>query len=125
MADLRKLMNDILANGKVEGNEVELLRQELYADGKITRQEADFLAELHKRVQRQSPGFENFYFQAIKDYVLADGTIDAEETEWLRQMIAHDGRLSPKEIQFLHQLKGEAQRVSPEFEAFYQELFDK
>ncbi len=118
---LRQLMENILANGKVEGQELEVLRSELYADGKIDRQEADFLVEMHKRVQRVTPAFEHFFYQAIKDHILADGKITAEETAWLRQMLYADGKIDDHEKKLLHELKGEAKSVSPEFEALCKE----
>jgi hypothetical protein len=114
-------MQDMLANGKVEGYEIEILRRELYADGKIDRREADNLVELHKRIQRVSPGFEEFFYQAIKDHILADGSIDAEEAAWLRQMLYADGKIDDREKKFLHQLKGEARQISPQFQALYDE----
>ena len=85
MPELREIEQTILANGRVDGPELKMLRRELYADGKIDRQEADFLVELHKRVQHMTPAFEHFFYQAIKDHILADGRIDAEEAAWLRQ----------------------------------------
>ena len=103
MPNLRKLMEDVLANGKVDSAELEMLRRELYADGKITRQEADFLVELHKRVQRPSNAFEQFFYKAIRDHVLADGKVDEREKKFLRE------------------LRGEAREVSPEFEALCKE----
>jgi len=118
---LRKLMEDVLANGKIDSAEIELLRRELYADGKITRQEADFLVELHKRVQRSSNGFEQFFYKAIRDHVLADGKVDAEEAEWLRQMVLLDRKVDDREKKFLRELRGEAAEVSPEFEALCNE----
>jgi hypothetical protein len=121
VADLRKLLSDLLANGRVEGTEIELLRKELYADGIISREEADFLVELHKRIQRRSPGFENFFYQAIKDHILGDGIIDTEEARWLRQMLFRDGKVGEREKKLLHQLKGEAKQTSAEFNALYEE----
>ena len=100
------------------------LRRELYADGKIDRREADWLVELHKRVQRVSPGFEDFFYRAIKDHILADGTIDAEEAAWLRQMLSDGDKTGDRRKRFLHQLKGEARQVSPEFQALYDEFND-
>ncbi len=122
MADLRQLMEDVLADGRIDGQEIERLRHELYADGKIDRAEADFLIELHKRVQRPSGhAWEQFFYQAIKDHVLADGSIDVEETAWLRRMLLEDGRIDDAERKFLHQVKGEARKVCPEFDALYAE----
>src|SRR5436305_11527594 len=121
MLQLREIEDAILKNGRVDGPELKLLRQQVYADGKIARETADFLVELHKRVQRRSPAFEQFFYQAIKDHLLADGRIGAEETAWLRQMLTASGKLEDEERKFLHQLKGEAHAVSPEFEQLFQQ----
>jgi hypothetical protein len=42
----------------------------VYAGNKIDRQTADFLVELHKRVQHRTPAFEKFVYQEIKDQPL-------------------------------------------------------
>jgi hypothetical protein len=121
MPELRQIEHDILAHGRVDGHQLEVLRRQLYAGGKIERQEADFLVELHKRVQHLTPAFEQFFYQAIKDHILAHGRIDAEEAAWLRQMLFSDGKIKDEERKFLHELKGEAGQVSPEFEVLYEE----
>jgi hypothetical protein len=121
MLQLRQLMEDVLANGKVESKDLDILRRELYADGKIDRREADFLVEMHKRLQRVTPAFEEFFYRAIKDHILADGKITAEEVTWLRQMLYADGRIDDREKKFLHQLRGEARQACPEFEALCKE----
>src|SRR2546430_16038489 len=115
MPDLREIEQHVNEHGRVDGHELELLRQALYADGKIDRKEADFLVELHKRVQYRTPAFEQFFYKAIKDHILADGRIRARETAWLEQMLFADDKLEDEERQFLRQLKGEAKEVSPEF----------
>jgi hypothetical protein len=121
MTDFRQIEHDILANGRVDGRELEVLRGQLYADGKIDRRGADFLVELHKRVQHLTPAFERFFYRAIKDHVLGQGRIDAEEAGWLRRMLFADGKIDDEERKFLHELKGEAKQVSGEFEALYRE----
>lgn len=119
MLKLRQIEKDILAAGKVDSHELKVLEQELYAHGKIGRPEADFLVELHKRVLHLTPAFEQFFYKAIKSYILADGRIDAEEAAWLRRMLFADGKIDDEERKFLHELKGEAQKVCPEFEALF------
>ena len=121
MLDLRPIEHDILANGRVDGPELDVLRRQLYAGGKIDRRGADFLVELHKRVQHLTPAFEHFFYQAIKDHILAHGRIDAEESTWLRRMLFADGKIDDLERKFLHELKGEAKEVGPEFEALFKE----
>jgi uncharacterized tellurite resistance protein B-like protein len=121
MLDLRGLEERILANGRVDGHELEVLRQALYADGKIDRREADFLVELHKRVQYRTPAFEQFFYNAIKDHILANGRIGPAKTAWLEEMLFADGKIDDEERRFLRQLRGEAKEVSPEFEALFKE----
>jgi hypothetical protein len=50
VGEWRQIGHAILAVGKVEGEELEVLRKRVYASGRIDRQAADFLVELHKRV---------------------------------------------------------------------------
>ena len=119
MLELRQIEQEIMAKGKVDSPELESLRRHLYASGKIDRPKADFLVELHKRVQHMNPGFDQFFYTAIKDHVLRDGRIDAEQTAWLRQMLSADGKLDDEDRKFLHELKGEAKHISPEFEALF------
>jgi len=121
MPELREIEQVILANGRVDGPELDALRRQLYAAGKIGRQEADFLVELYKRVQHRTPAFLQFFYQAIKDHILTDGRIAAEETAWLRQMLFAHGNMKDEERKFLHELKGEAKEVSREFEALFEE----
>ena len=121
MLELRKIEQDILAVGKVEGQELDLLKKRVYAGGKIDRQTADFLVELHKRVQHCTPAFEKFFYQAIKDHILAHGRISEEESAWLRRMLFANGKIDDQERKFLHELKGEAKQVSHEFEALFNE----
>jgi len=121
MLELQKIEQDILAIGKVDGVELELLRKRVYAGGKIDRKTADSLVELHKRVQHRTPAFDKFFYQAIKDHILAQGRIDAEETSWLRRMLFADGKFDDEERKFLHELKGEAKHVGRDFEVLLTE----
>jgi hypothetical protein len=118
---LREIEQTILANGRVDGPELESLRQQLYLGGKIERREADFLVELHKRVQHRTPAFEQFFYQAIKDHILAHGRIDDEESAWLRRMLFADGKIDDEERKFLHELMGEAKQVGRQFEVLFEE----
>lgn len=121
MRKLLQIEQDILANGKLDGHELEELRDQIYGDGTIDRQKADFLVELHKRVQHMTPAFEQFFYQAVKDHILADGRVGAEESAWLRRLLTQDGKLRDEERKFLHELKGEAKQVSQEFNVLFAE----
>lgn len=116
MTRWREIEERILLNGKVDGQDLDVMRKLLYADEKIDRSEANFLVELHKRVKDRSPAFERFFYNAIKDHILADGKISARETDWLRQMLLDDERIEDEERKFLYELKGGAREFGPEFE---------
>lgn len=121
MPQLRQIEQAILANGRVDGPELEALRQQVYAGGKVARREADFLVELHKRVQHMTPAFDQFFYQAIKDHILAGARIDAEQAAWLRQLLFADGKIDDEERKFLHELKGEAKEIGAEFAKLFEE----
>jgi hypothetical protein len=65
--------------------------------------------------------YEQFFYQAIKDHILAHGRIDAEDAAWLRGMLFADGKIDDEERKFLHELKGEAKQVSREFDVLFEE----
>lgn len=121
MIELRQIEHDILARGRVDGHDLEVLRRWVYAGGTVGRPEADFLVALHNRVQHRTPSFDQFFYRAVKDHLLADGRIETEEAGWLRQMVSADGTIDDEERKLLHKLRGEARQVSPEFEELYQE----
>jgi hypothetical protein len=121
MQELRRIEQDILARGKVDSDHIESLRLALHAGGTVDRPAADFLIELHKRVQHPNPAFEHLVFRALKDHILTDGRIDAEEVAWLRRMLFTDGMIRDEERKFLHELKGEAGVTSPEFDVLFAE----
>ncbi|MCI0740457.1 MAG: hypothetical protein L0Y72_15530 [Gemmataceae bacterium] len=125
MQKLRLIERDILATGKIDGPELEVLRRQLYAEGTIDRTKADFLVDLHKRVQHLNPAFEQLFYQTIKDHLLADGWIDAEDAAWLRRMLYADGKIDDEERKFLNELKGEAKKVCREFEGLFAECMNE
>jgi hypothetical protein len=121
MLKLRQVERDIMTTGKVDKAQLAILRQQLYARGAIDRQGADFLVELHKRVQHLTPAFEHFFYQAIKDHMLAHVRINPEATSWLRRMLFADGNMDDQERKLMHELKGEAKEICNEFATLFAE----
>jgi uncharacterized tellurite resistance protein B-like protein len=132
MADWKLLLVDaILADGKIDDDEIKVLRKHLYEDGKIDKKEVEFLIELRNKAQKKAgttpvnPKFETFFFKAISDNVLADGKIDGGEANWLRKMLFADGKIDPGEKKFMQNLKKSAQATSPAFDKLYAEVVGK
>jgi hypothetical protein len=120
MADWRKLARELLlADGRIDEREAALIRKELFADGRIDTIELEFLLELKKGAASVPASYNRMLFDAIKNHLLADGTIHADDATWLRTWIFADGKVDAEEKNLLQELKSGAQHVSPEFEALY------
>ena len=130
MADWRNLAIALtLADGKIDDDEVKILKKELWADGKIDEEEVQFLIALRNAAQKKAKarkeelnaGFERLFFKAIEENVMADGTIDADEARWLRKMLFADKKIDANEKKFLARLKKAATSTSPAFDRLYAE----
>jgi uncharacterized membrane protein YebE (DUF533 family) len=128
MADWKKVaISALLADGVIDDTEVKVLKKELYADGKIDKQELAFLVELRNAAQKKAKGeplsgaFENFFFKVLQDEILADGAITAKEANWLRTVLFADGKIDDGEKKFLQRLKKSATKTSSQFNALYDE----
>jgi uncharacterized tellurite resistance protein B-like protein len=55
----------------------------------------------------------------LKEAILADGVIDADETALLKKEILADGVVDQEEVDFLVDLRNRAKSTSPEFDEFF------
>jgi len=123
MAEWRKLAKlALLADGRIDTREVQILREALFADGRIDRSELEFLKELRNEAKSCVRPFTDLFIDGVKSYMLADGTISATETAWLRKAILADGTVDEDEKRLLRELKEAAGSTSPEFDALFAEL---
>ena len=114
---LEELKKELLADGKIDAEEVNKLHEVLYADGKIEQEEADFLFELNDAVSGKpnDSSWNQFFVEAISDYLLNDekspGVIDDEEGKWLVEKIGADGQVDGVEKELLTNLKKKAKSM--------------
>ena len=114
---LEELKKELLADGKIDAEEVKKMRDVLYADGKIDQEEADFVFELNDAVsgKKNDPTWDQFFVQVISDYLLKDekspGVIDEDEGKWLVEKIGADGQVDGVEKQLLNHLKQNAKKM--------------
>jgi hypothetical protein len=103
MSKLKDLKKSILADGVIDEIEVKQLCEVLYADGKIDKEEADFLFELNDAVSGKAnhSSWETLFVEAI----LEDGVIDDDEAQWLLTKIQGDSQLDKTEKALLANLK--------------------
>jgi hypothetical protein len=134
MTDWRKLsIGVVLANGKIDKDEVKILKKELCADGKVAKDEVKYLVELRNAYQKKAkangkrvnPDFEKFFFSAVEKNVLADGKIDGSEAVLLRKMIFADKVVDAGEKKLLTKLKRTARKTSPAFDRLYKDCMKR
>jgi hypothetical protein len=126
MANWRNLCKlALLADGTIDEREVEIVRKEFFADGRIDRTELEFLLEVKRDAQSSVPSFKKLLFEAIRSVILADGEISAGEVAWLRSWIFADGKVDDDEKYWLKEFKVLADKVCPEFTALYNECLGK
>lgn len=121
IAELQRLSAELLANGKIDGHEVGLLRDHLAQDGKVDRLEVELLVNLYRQLKTVSPAFERFFNSSVKKHVLCDGVFGREEVHWLRNVIFHDGEVRDRERKLLREIRGEATAVCPEAEELFED----
>jgi len=112
--NLQEFKTQLLADGVIDAAEVAKLKEVLYADGTIDKEEAKFLFDLNDAVtgKANDAAWEAFFVQAISDYLLKDevspGEIDANEAAWLVEKIGTDGQVDATEKALLENLKQNA-----------------
>lgn len=114
MANLEQLKKELLADGIIDSEEVKTIKAVIYEDGKIDKDEADFLFELNDAVSGKENALEwkDLFVDAITAFVLEDevspNEIDDDEAEYLYNQIKGDGQVDDTERALLENIKAKA-----------------
>ena len=114
MANLEQLKKELLADGIIDSEEVKTIKAVIYEDGKIDKDEADFLFELNDAVsgKENAPEWKDLFVDAITAFVLEDevspNEIDEDEAEYLYNQIKGDGQVDDIERSLLENIKAKA-----------------
>ena len=114
MANLDELKKDLLSDGIIDVEEVETIKHKIYEDGKIDREEANFLFELNDEVtgKNNAPEWKELFIDAITAYVLEDemspDVIDEDEADYLYEQINGNGQIDDTERALLENIKAKA-----------------
>ena len=114
MANLDELKKDLLSDGIIDVEEVETIKHKIYEDGKIDREEANFLFELNDAVtgKDNAPEWKELFIDAITAYVLEDqmspDVIDEDEADYLYEQINGNGQIDDTERALLENIKAKA-----------------
>lgn len=114
MYDLEKIKQSISESGSVTKSDIIALREVVYRDGRVNREEANFLFDLRKDLLDLGnlQEWNEFFIQAICDHVLDDRTspeaVDNKEAEWLIEKIGEDEIIDEVEQELLRRLRTQA-----------------
>jgi len=114
MANLEQLKKELLADGIIDAEEVKTIKEVIYEDGKIDKDEADFLFELNDAVsgKENAPEWKDLFVNAITSFMLEDevspNEIDEEEANYLFNQIKGDGLVDETERALLENLKAKS-----------------
>lgn len=117
MGTLFRLKERLLTDGKITDCEIQAIRDYIDANGRLDLDDVRFLVNLLSEAREVCPEFDELFFPALKQVLLADGHVGPDEQFYLLKMLYSDGRIRPVEKQFLEELRAEARDVSPEFES--------
>lgn len=114
MANLYQLKQQLLADGIIDATEVQTIKDVIYEDGKVDKEEAEFLFELNDAVSGKdnAPEWKSLFVDAITSYVLEDlltpNEIDEYEAMYLYEHIKSDGQVDEIELALLENLKSKS-----------------
>lgn len=122
MADWKKVAKAaLLADGRIDTKEVDIIRSAILADGRVDKSELEFLADIARNATSKVRVFTELFMKSIKSHMLEDGVIGDAEAKWLRKTIFADKSVDEDELKLLQDLKREARNTGPEFDKLYAE----
>jgi uncharacterized tellurite resistance protein B-like protein len=113
--------NLILADGRVNEVEAELLERACLDAGHITKELLELLLQLKRQATWVHPKFDALLFRVLQAVMLRDGVIHDSEAHWLRKLILRDNQIVEEELTFVSRLHQGPNRFGPEFTKLHQE----
>lgn len=111
--DFQEIRKKIFANGKIDDNDVVLLREVIFED-KLTMAKGNFLFDIKDSTDRnnQCSAFKDLFIEAITDLLLNDedspGEIDENEAKWLRAKIRFKGYTDKTDVALIKNIKSKS-----------------
>ncbi len=85
----------LASKNRITADDVLMLRREVFADGVVTRGEAEALFALDATARDRCPEWAGFFVEAVTDYIVhqekPSGYISEENAGWLIKAISRDG----------------------------------
>ena len=125
MADWKELAQKLILSDKsIDARETRLLKEVILEDKVVDREELDFLIFLRNNAKVRHAKFEQFFFNALKKNVLADGVITAKEAKMIHEIVTADENVDRRERKFIREVKKEAQKCAKEYDQIFAEYLE-
>ena len=124
MGHLHQFRSVLLRDRRITDDEVDVIRDYIHQDGRLDLDDVKLLVELLSNAVEVCPAFDDLFFPALKEVILADGRIGLDEQFFLLKMLYSDGHVRDAEKRFLLELRREAKEITPEFEALCDEALE-
>lgn len=103
----------LTSKNRITAEDVTMLRREVFADGVVTRGEAEALFALDQTARDKCPEWSPFFIEAVTDYIVRqekpEGYISQENADWLVRAISRDGTVDSRtELELLVHVLEEA-----------------
>ncbi|TIT76988.1 MAG: hypothetical protein E5W57_16880, partial [Mesorhizobium sp.] len=103
----------LTSKNRITAEDVTMLRREVFADGVVTRGEAEALFALDQTARDKCPQWSPFFIEAVTDYIVRqekpEGYISQENADWLVRAISRDGTVDSRtELELLVHVLEEA-----------------
>lgn len=114
----------IIADRLVDAEEVQKIRERIYADNIIDREEANFLFTINDAVSggNNDPAWRELFVEALTSHVLQDvkspGVLDEDEAQYLIARIQADAKVDATELALLVNICSLAQSMPATLQSF-------
>lgn len=113
----------LTSKNRINADDVTMLRREVFADGVVTRGEAEALFALDQTAREKCQEWAPFFVEAVTDYIVhqekPEGYISQENADWLVRAISRDGMVDSRtELELLVHVLEEAKSSPCQLSAY-------
>ena len=126
------VLGDKTSPGEVDEKEASYLISKIKTDRQVDTAELALLVNITAKAKATCPKFQKFVLQSLKDAILADGTIDADEIKMIKTVVYGNGGgestgVNRAEADFLFELNDAVSNKKnlPEWEKLFVEAITK
>lgn len=123
MSEVARFAQRVAVTGKVDAAQISELRRSIYADGIVSREDAEVLFEIDRARQSHNGEWSQMYVEALTDYALnrepPAGYLSDDTAGWLiGQITKRNIPATDTEIALLVNIIENARQVTPAFSAY-------